>query len=83
MTTDKLKQYVALFGGLLSAVLLFLQTLEITFTWFTNDSIDAFVNSLLAAVPFVLVVYGVWKNTYLVTPQAKEQEEKLIEEGLK
>lgn len=83
MTTDKLKQYVALFGGLLSAVLLFLQTLGITFTWFTNDSIDAFVNALLATVPFVLVIYGIWKNTYLVTPIAKEQEEALKNKGLK
>jgi uncharacterized membrane protein len=83
MTTDKLKQHIALFGGLLSAVLLFLQSLGITFTWFTNDAIDAFVNALLAAVPFILVVYGVWKNTYLVTKEAKKQEKKLIEEGLK
>ncbi|PZX07886.1 SPP1 holin [Psychrobacillus insolitus] len=83
MTTDKLKQHIALFGGLLSAVLLFLQTLGVTFTWFTNDSIDAFVNALLAAVPFIWVLYGVYKNTYLVTKEAKEQEKKLIEEGLK
>jgi uncharacterized membrane protein len=83
MTTDKLKQHIALFGGLLSAVLLFLQSLGITFTWFTNDSIDAFVNALLAAAPFVLVVYGVWKNTYIVSPKAKEQEEFLKYKGLK
>ncbi|WP_419957199.1 phage holin [Psychrobacillus psychrotolerans] len=83
MTTDKLKQYVALFGGLLSAVLLFLQTLGITFTWFTNNSIDAFINALLATVPFILVIYGIWKNTYIVTQKSKEQEDKLIEEGLK
>jgi len=83
MTADKLKQYFALFGGLLSAVLLFLQTLGITFTWFTDTSIEAFINALLAAVPFILVLYGIWKNTYIVTEKAKEQEDKLIEEGLK
>jgi uncharacterized membrane protein len=83
MSADKLKQHIALFGGLLSAVLLFLQSLGITFTWFTDDSIDTFVNALLATIPFVLVLYGVWKNTYLVTKEAKKQEKKLIEEGLK
>lgn len=83
MTADKLKQYIGLFGGLLSAVLLFLQSLGITLTWFTDETIDAFVNTALAAVPFVLVVYGVWKNTYLMSKRAKKQEEKLKEEGLK
>lgn len=51
MTTEKLKQYIALFGGLLSAVLLFLQSLGFTFTWFTDSTIDAFINALFAAVP--------------------------------
>lgn len=83
MTTEKLKQYIGLFGGLLSAVLLFLQSLGITFTWFTDQTIDAFVNALLATVPFVLVVYGVYKNSYIVTKQAREQEELLKKKGLK
>lgn len=82
MTTDKLKQYIGLFGGLLGAILLFLQSLGVTFTWFTNDTIDAFVNAALSAVPFILVIYGVWKNNYM-TKKAKEQEELLIKEGLK
>ena len=83
MTSDKLKQYIALFGGLLSAILLFLQSLGINFTWFTDDTINAFVEVLLNAVPFVLVLYGVYKNTYIVTKKAKEQEKALKEEGLK
>lgn len=83
MTAEKLKQYISLFGGLLSAVLLFLQSLGITFTWFTDQTIDAFVNALLATVPFVLVVYGVYKNSYIVTKQAREQEELLKKKGLK
>lgn len=83
MTTDKLKQYIALFGGLLSAILLFLQSLGINLTWFTDDTINAFVEVLLNAVPFVLVIYGVYKNTYIVTKKAKEQEKALKEEGLK
>ncbi|AMW99195.1 phage holin [Rummeliibacillus stabekisii] len=83
MTTDKLKQYIALFGGLLSAVLLFLQSLGIDLKWYTGESIDAFTNVLLAAVPFALVVYGIWKNTYVVSDIAKIQEKELEKKGLK
>ncbi|WP_397537890.1 phage holin [Rummeliibacillus pycnus] len=83
MTKEKLKQYIALFGGLLSAILLFLQSIGIGFTWYTKESIGAFVNVLIAAVPFILVIYGVWKNSYIVTKQAREQEQHLKEKGLK
>lgn len=83
MTTEKLKQYIGLFGGLLSAVLLFLQTLGLYFNWFNQESIDAFVNVLLAAVPFMVVLYGIWKNSYIVSKQAREQEELLKKKGLK
>ncbi|HZG10509.1 MAG TPA: phage holin [Kurthia gibsonii] len=83
MTAEKLKQYIALFGGLLSAVLLFLGTLGVQIDWFTEDSISTFTNVLIAAVPFILVIYGVWKNSYIVTKQACEQEQYLKEKGLK
>lgn len=83
MTADKLKQYVALFGGWLSAILLFLGTLNVTFDWFNQESIDAFVVVLIASIPFVLVLYGVWKNTYLVKKQAIAQENVLKRNGLK
>ncbi|QOV10950.1 phage holin [Viridibacillus arvi] len=83
MTTEKLKQYIALFGGLLSAVLLFLGSLGVDLWWFNDNTIDTFINVLLATVPFVLVVYGVYKNSFIVTKQAKEQEQLLKEKGLK
>lgn len=54
MSADKLKQYIGLFGGLLSAILLFLGTLNIEFEWFNTDSIGAFEGVLIAAVPFVM-----------------------------
>lgn len=79
MTADKLKEYIALFGGLLSAVLLFLQALGVELFWFTDQTIEAFTNALLAAVPFVLVVYGVWKNTYLMSKAAKEHKQVIDE----
>ncbi len=59
MTTDKLKQYIALLGGLLSAILLFLKSIGIYFTWYTGETIDTFINAATAAVPFVLVIYGI------------------------
>ena len=83
MTTDKLKQYVALFGGWLSAILLFLGTLNVSFDWFNQESIDAFVVVLGASIPFILVLYGIWKNTYLVRKKAKAQENVLKRNGLK
>lgn len=83
MSADKLKQYIALFGGLLSAILLFLQALGIELSWFNDATIDAFVNVLMAAVPFILVIYGVWKNTYVVTNKARVQEAELKKKGLK
>ncbi|MEK4403420.1 phage holin [Sporosarcina sp. FSL K6-6792] len=80
---DKLKQYIGLFGGLLSAILLFLTTLNIEFEWFNTDSIGAFEGVLIAAVPFALLVYGVYKNSYVFTEKAKKQERALKQRGLK
>lgn len=80
---DKLKQYVALFGGWLSAVLLFLGTLNVKFEWFNMVSIGAFEGVLIASVPFMLIIYGVYKNTYLVRKRAKEQERLLKHRGFK
>ena len=83
MTADKLKQYIALFGGLLSAILLFLQSIGINLTWFNNNSINSFVEVLVAAVPFVLVIYGIYKNTYIMSEHAKAQEDLLKKKGMK
>ncbi|MGR6897010.1 phage holin [Rummeliibacillus sp. BSL5] len=83
MTAEKLKQYIALFGGLLSAILLFLHTLGVEMKWYTDESIDALTKVLIATVPFALVIYGIWKNTYVVSKTAKIQEKELEKKGLK
>ncbi len=83
MTADKLKQYIGLFGGVLGAVLLFLQSLGLTFTHFNDDTINAFVNVLESLIPFVLVAYGVYKNSYIITKKAKAQENELKKKGMK
>lgn len=83
MTQDKLKQYIALFGGVLGALLLFLQSLGVNLAHFNDESINAFVNVLESLIPFILVGYGVYKNSYIITKRAKEQEKELKEKGLK
>lgn len=83
MTADKLKQYIGLFGGVLGAILLFLQSIGLTFTHFNNDTINAFVNVLESLIPFALVAYGVYKNSYIITKKAKEQENELKKKGMK
>ena len=83
LTVDKLKQIVAMFGGLISAILLFLRSIGVTFDWLTEESVNAFNQVLINGIPFVLVIYGVWKNSYIVTKKAKEQEKLLREKGLK
>ena len=81
--SDKGKQYIALFGGFLGAILLFLQSIDVHWTWFNENSISAFTNVLIAGIPFVLVAYGVYKNTYVLTQKAKRQEDELKRKGLK
>ena len=83
MTTDKIKQYIAFLGGALGGVLLFLQSLGIELTHFNNDTISAFTEMLLSFVPLILVGYGIWKNQYIVTNKAKNQEDLLKNRGMK
>lgn len=83
MTEDKLKQIIALFGGFLSALLLFFQAIQLDVRWFNDEFINALVNALMAGVPLLLALYGIWKNTFLISPKAKEQEKYLKEKGLK
>lgn len=83
MNADKLKQFIGLFGGFLSAVLLFLGTLNVKFEWFNATTIEAFIAVLIAFVPFVLLMYGVYKNSYVFSEKAKKQERVLKQKGLK
>lgn len=82
MTSDKLKQFVALIGGALGALLLFLQSLGYEFLWFNNDSISKFADFLNSLVPLILIGYGIYKNQYF-GKKAKGQEEFLKRSGWK
>ena len=83
MDKDKLKQYIAFIGGALGGILLFLQSLGVELTHFNDETINAFTEMLLSFVPLILVGYGIWKNQYIVTEKAKEQEKELKGKGLK
>lgn len=83
MTEDKIKQYIGFFGGALSALFLFFKAVDIEFAHFNELSIEAFVKFLTALIPLILVGYGIWKNQYLVTQKAKQQEYVLKQKGLK
>lgn len=76
------KDIVTLLGGFLTALLLFLGAIGISFDWFTQDSIDAFVVLVGAAIALVINLYAVWKNTY-VSKKAQEQDELLKKHNLK
>ena len=80
---EKLKQLVALFGGWLSALLLYLGALNVKFEWFDQDSITALETFLMASIPFGIALYGVYKNSYRLSKKAKKQEETLKKNGLK
>ena len=83
MTADKLKQYVAMVGGVLGALLLFFRSVDREIAWFNEVTIEAFIGVLIAFIPLVLVFYGIYKNQYLVTKKAKAQENVLKRNGLK
>ncbi|WP_419791569.1 phage holin [Staphylococcus chromogenes] len=80
---DKIKQYVALIGGFLGALYLALQASGISVEFINPQKVDAWINVINMGLPLVLVLYGVWKNTYLLKAKAKEQEKVLKEKGLK
>lgn len=75
------KDIFTLLGGFLTAVLLFLGTIGVTFNWFTMDSINAFVAVVTAGTALGVNFYAVWKNTY-VSKKAQEQKKELEKQGL-
>lgn len=83
MNKEKISQYVAMIGGFLGALYLALQSTGIEFLWFNQETIDAWMAVLNAGIPLVLVVYGVYKNQYVLTNKAKRQEAMLKEKNMK
>jgi protein-S-isoprenylcysteine O-methyltransferase Ste14 len=80
---DKIKQFVALIGGFLGALYLALQSVGITAEWFNPDSINAWLEVLNAGIPLLLIAYGIYKNTFVITDKARKQEQELERQGMK
>lgn len=78
-----MKDILTLLGGFLSALLFFLSSIGIKYSWFTNESIDAFIWVLSAFITLVINVYAVYKNTYVITRKARVQKKVLKRKGLK
>lgn len=75
------KDYATLVTGFLSALLLFLGTIGISFDWFNQESINAFGVLITATIALVGAFYAIWKNTY-VSKKAQEQKEHLKNKNL-
>lgn len=75
------KDILTLLGGFLSALLMFLGAIDISFDWFNETSINAFVILAGALSALIINLYAVWKNTF-VSPKAKLQKEVLQSKGL-
>lgn len=72
---DKIKQFVGMVGGFLGALCLALKSVGIEFEWFNEENINVWLDVLYTGIPLLFVLYGVWKNTYIVTKRAREEEE--------
>lgn len=75
------KDITTLLGGFLTALLFFLSTVGIAFEWFNEESINAFVVLVSAAIALAVNLYAVWKNTY-ASKKAQLQKKALQAQGL-
>ncbi|MGY3718815.1 phage holin, partial [Sutcliffiella cohnii] len=75
------KDVITLLGGFLTALLMFLGTVGISFDWFNEESINAFVLLISSLVALVVNLYAVWKNTY-TSKNAQLQKKALQAQGL-
>jgi hypothetical protein len=76
-----MKDTFTLLGGFLTALLFFFGTISISFDWFTEASINAFVFAAAAFVALVVNLYAVWKNTF-VSKKAQLQKKALQAQDL-
>lgn len=76
------KDITILVTAALSALLLFLATVGVSFEWFTLNSINAFEVLLGALVTLGATLYGIYKNTHIITERARKQKEELKRRNL-
>lgn len=76
------KDIVAQITGFLTAIFLFLGTLNIKFDWFTEDSISAFGIVVSAGILLGINLLAIYKNHYGFTKKAKVQKQELEKKDL-
>lgn len=69
--------------GFLTAIFLFLGTINVKIEWFNLKSINAFEVVVIAAIPLCYTLYAIYKNHFGFTRKAKKQKEVLKENNLK
>ncbi|GGI00422.1 MAG TPA: PTS mannose transporter subunit IID [Staphylococcus sp.] len=80
---DKVKQFVAMIGGFIGALYLALNASGVQVEWFNPQKLNAWMNVLNTGIPIVFVLYGIWKNTFILTNRSREQEQFLKKSGKK
>lgn len=83
MTADKLKQYIGLVGGMLGALYLALKSSGFELAILDPNKLSAWENFATSLIPFIIAIYGVYKNSYVIKKHSKAQEEYLKENNLK
>ena len=80
---DKVKQFIAMIGGFIGALYLALNASGVQVEWFNPQKLNAWMNVLNTGIPIVFVLYGIWKNTFILTNHSREQEKILKQSGKK
>lgn len=69
--------------GFLSAIMMFMGTLNFKFGWLTADSIDAFGIVLTSGIALGITLYTIYRNHFGFTTKAKNQKALLEKENKK
>lgn len=80
---DKVKQFIAMIGGFIGALYLALNASGIQVEWLNPQKLNAWMNVLNTGIPIVFVLYGIWKNTFILKNHSREQEKILKQSGKK
>ncbi|POD46298.1 hypothetical protein BKM15_26005 [Pseudomonas syringae pv. syringae] len=76
------KDIVSQITGFLTAILLFLGTLNMEFAWFTEQSINAFGLVVSAGILLGVNILTIYRNHYGFSEKAKEQKRELEKKDL-
>ena len=83
METDKIKQYISQFGGMIALLYLALKASGIEVEFLNPDHVQPWINFLMVFIPALIGLYGVYKNSYILRKKSREQEKILKDNNLK